>query len=287
MSISMNHFSKLVAGTSIVVVLSGCTATATKPEGVHIVRTKLTQLQSDSQLVQLAPLEFNDAERSLLMAEKPTNDKALGEHRMLMADRKVDIAGARAKSRLLLEQRKQLSQQGTAAQLASRTQEVKTARNEAMASKATAEQLQMKVDAEQTRNKEFQKQLGMLNAKATDRGMVMTLSDLSFATGKAELKPGVLLDLNKLAAFLNKYQDRNIVIEGNTDNVGGDALNLKLSKRRATAVRDYLVTKDIDSGRLTIVAKGKGNPIDTNETSLGRQHNRRVDILISNTMDKQ
>jgi outer membrane protein OmpA-like peptidoglycan-associated protein len=279
----VKNLSKL-AGISTLVVIAGCSSQNTKPEGMNDVRAKLTQLQSDSQLIQLAPIEFNDAERAVLSAEQPREDKALADHLMLVADRKVDIAEARAQSRLLVSQREALSREGDAAKLASRTSELESARRETASAKADAEELRLVASAEKDRNKEFEKQLDILNAKATDRGMVMTLSDLSFATGKAELKTSVLADLDNLADFLDKYPDRNIMIEGHTDNVGSDALNLKLSKRRATSVRDYLVTKGINSGRLTVVAKGENSPVDTNESALGRQHNRRVDVIISNTV---
>jgi outer membrane protein OmpA-like peptidoglycan-associated protein len=272
-----------VAGMASLLVMSGCSAPASKPEGADNVRAKLIHLQIDSQLTQSAPLEFNDAEQALLSAEQPRKDEVLGRHLVMVADRKVDIAEARAKSRLLVLERKQLSQQRNEAKLAARDREVNMARSDAMQSKADAEKLRMEADAERNRSQEFQQQLGILNAKATNRGMIMTLGDLSFATGKAQLQPNVLTDLDKLVVFLNKYADRSIVIEGNTDSVGSKALNLKLSQHRASAVREYLVGKGINSGRLTVVANGESNPLDTNESKLGRQHNRRVDIVISNT----
>ncbi|WP_421851824.1 OmpA family protein [Marinomonas sp.] len=272
-----------VASMATLLVLAGCAGPAAKPEGVDTVRAKLTHLQMNSQLIQSAPLEFNEAELAVKAAEEPRTDKMLGRHLMLVADRKVDIAETRARSRILVGEREQLSQQRNEAKLAARNRDVAMARGDAMKSKADAEKLRMQADAERNRSQEYQRQLGVLNAKATNRGMIMTLGDLSFATGKAQLQPSVLVDLDKLVVFLNKYENRSIVIEGNTDSVGSEALNLKLSQHRATAVRDYLVGKGINSGRLTVVANGEGNPLDTNDSKLGRQHNRRVDIVISNT----
>lgn len=272
-----------VASMVALLVLTGCAGPAAKPEGMNNVRAKLTHLQMNSQLIQSAPLEFNNAEQAVKAAEEPRTDKMLGRHLMMVADRKVDIAETRAKSRMLVLERKQLSQQRNEAKLAARNRDVAMARDDAMKSKADAEKLRMEADAERNRRQEYQRQLGVLNAKATNRGMIMTLGDLSFATGKAKLRPSVLVDLDKLVVFLNKYGDRSIVIEGNTDSVGSKALNLRLSQHRASAVRDYLVGKGINSGRLTIVANGEGSPLDTNDSKLGRQHNRRVDIVISDT----
>ncbi|MGO2233076.1 DUF4398 domain-containing protein [Marinomonas sp. UCMA 3892] len=272
-----------VAGMASLLALAGCAGPATQPEGMNNVRAKLMDLQGDSQLIQLAPLEFNEAEQAVKTAEEPRTDEMLGRHLMFVAYSKVEIAENRAKSRMLVLERKQLSQQRNEATLAARNRELGVARNDAMQSKADAEKLRMEANAERNRSQEFQRQLGMLNAKATNRGMIMTLGDLSFATGKAKLQPSVLIDLDKLVVFLNKYADRSIVIEGNTDSVGSEALNLRLSQHRASAVRDYLVGKGINSARLTVVANGEGNPLDTNDSKLGRQHNRRVDIVISNT----
>jgi outer membrane protein OmpA-like peptidoglycan-associated protein len=190
------------------------------------VRAKLTNLQINSQLIQSALVEFNYAEQAVKLAEEKRTDKMLGRHLMFIADRKVDIAEMRAKSRMLVVERDQLSQQRNDAKLAARNRDIAMARNDAMLSKADAEKLSMKTDAERNRSQEFQQQQRILNAKATNRGMIMTLGDLSFATGKAKLQPSVLVDLDKLVVFLNKYQGRSIVIEGNTDSVGCKVLNL-------------------------------------------------------------
>lgn len=273
-----------VAGMTSLVVLAGCADPATKPEGMNNVRAKFTQLQMNSQLIQSAPLEFNDAEQALLSAEQPIEDKVLGHYLMMVAARKVDIAETSARSRMLILERKQLNQQRNEAKLAAKNCDAAIARNDAMKSKADAEKLRMEADEELNRSQEFQQQLGILNAKTTKRGMIMTLGDLSVTSGKAQLQPNVLFDLDKLVVFLNKYQGRSIVIEGNTDSVGSKVLNLRLSQRRASAVRGYLAGKGINAGRLLVVANGEDSPLDTNNSKLGRQHNRRVDIVISNAV---
>lgn len=278
-------------GVATVVMLSACSTPAMKPEGVVAIRDKLALLQADAQLAGLVPVELKEAESAVRAAEKPIKDTELSNHLVYVADRKVDIATARAKTRLLVDQRQALKNQSDDVRLQARTLDVKNARSQTEAAKAETavalaevEKSRSEMKSELARSSDLQQQIGTLNAKATDRGLIMTLGDLSFATGKSALKSGVARDLDKLAIFLDQYGDRTIIIEGHTDNVGSEALNLNLSQQRADSVRDYLVAKGIDSGRMTVAGKGEGSPIDSNESNVGRQNNRRVEIVISNSI---
>jgi len=113
------------------------------------------------------------------------------------------------------------------------------------------------------------------------RGLVITLGDVLFAVGKSDLQPGATEQLDKLAAFMNRYVDRTLVIEGHTDSQGSDENNLLLSQRRAEAVKVYLIIQSVDSERITTIGRGKEAPIADNATAEGRQQNRRVEIVIS------
>jgi outer membrane protein OmpA-like peptidoglycan-associated protein len=132
------------------------------------------------------------------------------------------------------------------------------------------------------RSAELQRQLDEMHAKRTDRGMVLTLGDVLFASGKADLKVGATNNLNRLVAFLNNYPNRTVVIEGYTDNIGGDDYNLGLSQRRADSVKSYLTGQGIRSMRLTSTGKGLSSPIAGNDSASGRQQNRRVEVIIDN-----
>ena len=109
----------------------------------------------------------------------------------------------------------------------------------------------------------------------------MTLGDVLFATGRADLKPGAAARLDKLADFMAKYPDRSVVIEGHTDSVGSAASNEALSQRRADAVKAYLTTKGVSPARVQAVGKGKDVPVASNTDAAGRQQNRRVEVIIS------
>lgn len=99
-----------------------------------------------------------------------------------------------------------------------------------------------------------------------------------FATGKDIIKKESEAPLNELIPILAKYPEMMLKIEGNTDNVGNDESNLKLSQDRANAVKKYLENKGIAAGRLTAIGNGEHKPVADNATSAGRAENRRVDL---------
>jgi len=260
MKMPHSTLSRLVAVTAASLLLVACAAPMTVPQGVDSTRNKLMQLQADPQLASRAPVEIKNAEVAVLAAEEPQADAELARHMVLMADRKVDIAMAWAQTRLLEDQRTALSEQAATARLDSRTHEVDLARRE------TAE---------------LQRQIGEMNAKATDRGLVLTLGDVLFATGRSELRGGAVRNLDQLAAFLRQYPERTAIIEGHTDSVGSASANLELSQRRADSVVQYLTRQGVDSSRLHATGRGQGYPVAENDTASGRQQNRRVEIIIS------
>lgn len=183
-----------------------------------------------------------------------------------------------------------MNQQSEQARLTARTREADRAREDAASSRLAAERARSDADAarEETlaagrATDELRQQIAELNARETDRGLVVTLGDLLFETGKSDLKGGTVSNLDKLSAFLYEYADRTVLIEGHTDNVGSDDFNFNLSQRRADSVKSYLVGQGIQSNRLTTAGLGEGSPVAGNDTATGRQQNRRVEVVISNT----
>lgn len=264
----------LIAATVASVLLAACAAAPLKPDGAAEVRNRLTQLQSDPNLGSRAPLAIKEADAAVSTAEQPQTDRDLAAHRVYLADRKVETARAQAETRFAEDQRAALSAQRERARLDARTQEADAAKGQA----ATA---RMAAASSEQEAAELQRQIDALQAKVTDRGLVLTLGDVLFETGRADLKAGAAGNLSKLVAFLTKYPERVVAIEGYTDNVGSDDYNQALSQRRADSVRSYLVRAGIEPGRLSASGMGKNDPVAGNDSAIGRQQNRRVAVIIN------
>jgi outer membrane protein OmpA-like peptidoglycan-associated protein len=116
----------------------------------------------------------------------------------------------------------------------------------------------------------------------TKRGLVLTISDVLFESGKATLLSGASRAIDKLSEFLIENPKRAILIEGHTDNIGSSTYNIDLSLRRAEAVASALEKRGIESFRVTKRGYGEEFPVTTNSTPEGRQQNRRVEVIIIN-----
>lgn len=103
-----------------------------------------------------------------------------------------------------------------------------------------------------------------------------------FNSGRSAFKTGVSDKLDGMVLIMIEYPKATFMIEGHTDSTGPDALNQKLSDKRAAAVKDYLVKKGVDASRLESKGFGEANPIDTNDTRAGRANNRRVEVKVTN-----
>jgi len=291
----------LIAAAVTAALLAGCASAPTKPAGSEEVRAKLTALQGDAALATKAPVATKDAELAVTQAEIIQPDLALAAHRVYIADRKVDTAIAEAKTKAAEDQRAMLSEQGEKARLDARTHEADLAKSDAMT--ARAESAEQQVAATQARSdaaaaqlaanvseqqaSELQRQLEALQARPTDRGLVLTLGDTLFATGKSEIKSGATANLDRLGDFLTEYPNRTASIEGFTDSMGSEDSNQALSERRADSVKRYLIGRGVQSQRLSSSGRGENAPVADNETTAGRQQNRRVEVVISKAEGSQ
>lgn len=300
---------QLVVSTSMAVLLAACASSPSTPEGAVAARERLMRLQANPELASRAAIEIRDADAAVSAAELRRDDDDLTRHLVLMADHKIEIASAWAQSRLYVDQRSALAREAEQARLDARTLEAERARSDATRAQgqasvarsdaaraqdqaavarqdAAAARVDTGVAREQTaaaqrETEELQRMIVALNARETDRGIVVTLGDVLFATGQSTLRGGTTANLDTLAAFLGRYDERQVLVEGHTDSVGSDAENLALSQRRADAVRTYLLSRQVDSGRVNAVGKGEAFPIADNGSATGRQQNRRVEVIIS------
>jgi outer membrane protein OmpA-like peptidoglycan-associated protein len=292
----LNRSKSLVAIAVASVLLASCAAAPTRPSGADEARAKLTRLQANPDLANRAPAAIAEADAAVRLAELPQTDPALGEYRVYIADRKVDIAAAQAQTRFYEDQRAALEAQQQNARLDARTHEVEVARDQAARAKADDESQRMvasqalsdanaanaAASASADQANELQRQIDALQFKVTNRGLVLTLGDVTFATGRAELMTGATGHLDRLADFLKEYSDRTVVIEGYTDSTGTQAYNQQLSERRAESVRGYLSSHGVDYARLSASGRGMSDPVSGNDSATGRQQNRRVEVIVSN-----
>jgi outer membrane protein OmpA-like peptidoglycan-associated protein len=121
----------------------------------------------------------------------------------------------------------------------------------------------------------------ILQTRDSARGLIVSMSDVLFDSGKYSLKPGAREKLAKVAGILLAYPSLNIEVGGYTDNVGGDAMNQTLSENRAGSVRDYLVQQGVATNSVSSKGFGSTLPVSSNDNAAGRQQNRRVELLVS------
>jgi outer membrane protein OmpA-like peptidoglycan-associated protein len=153
-------------------------------------------------------------------------------------------------------------------------------------SRLAAQQAQLRAQQAETEKAAMRTKLSdqlnkILQTRDSARGLIVSMSDVLFDTGKYSLKPGAREKLAKVAGILLAYPGLNIEVGGYTDNVGGDAMNQTLSENRAGSVRDYLVREGVSTN--SVSSRGFGNtlPVASNDNSAGRQQNRRVELLVS------
>ena len=180
-------------------------------------------------------------------------DVALVDHQAYLAQRRADIAAQTAELKEAEQQIEQANLARDQALLGARTGQVQS----------------------------LQRQLEDLQAKQTDRGMVLTLGDVLFETGRADLRSGADRTVSQLANFMQQNPDRTVEITGFTDSTGSVEFNQELSERRAEAVRQALVSYGISPQRVVTRGLGPALPVASNNTAAGRQQNRRVEITIS------
>jgi outer membrane protein OmpA-like peptidoglycan-associated protein len=119
-----------------------------------------------------------------------------------------------------------------------------------------------------------------IDARQTERGLVLTLGGVLFDFDSADLTADAQLSVARVAGFLIALSNRNAVVEGHADNTGRADYNLELSKRRAESISAALVESGVEADRLAAEGYGSSFPVASNDTAEGREKNRRVEIVI-------
>jgi len=165
-----------------------------------------------------------------------------------------------------------------AAQRAARERDAAQAESD-QARRAAAEQAER--EKQELRDKLAAQLNSVLETRDSARGLIVSMADVLFDTGKHTLRPVAREKLAKLSGILLSYASLSLELEGHTDSVGTDESNMLLSDRRANAVRDYLIQEGIAGSSVAARGFGEGQAVATNDTAAGRQENRRVELVVS------
>lgn len=285
-------------------VVVGCAGTP-KNSLVQEAQSRYSQAQSDPQVAKHARGELHDAGEAVNNAKQALEkkeDKEVVNHLAYVAQQRIAIAQATAERKSAEEELDKIATERAQIQLDVRTAEAEAAKQRAQQAESqlqaaetqlqsqsqAAEQAQREraltseqLQEAQAKLQQMQSELKDLNAKQTNRGMVITLTDVLFDVNKADLKPGAQRTLDKLAHFLKEYPERSVSIEGFTDSTGSDQHNKQLSEQRAQAVRDALAGMGVAPDRILVQGYGEQYPVANNDSAAGRQLNRRVEIVLS------
>jgi outer membrane protein OmpA-like peptidoglycan-associated protein len=303
---SFSPILKMTTLTLFAAMLGACSSMPDRNAALDQARSRFNLAQGDSQVAALAPDELSRAGESLRVADKAWTDgnsPVTVDHLAYMASQRVTIAQETASSKASQTTIANAGAERDRMRLESRTMEAESAKrdltvsqqNSAMKStqlanaeasaNATAAATALREQESAMRNaaaiNDLQSQLSELNAKKTDRGMVVTLGDVLFATGDAKLLAAGNNSMVKLAEAFKSNPQRKATIEGYTDSVGAPNANYTLSERRASSVMMALTNLGVPADRLSTRAHGEDDPVADNGTAVGRQMNRRVEIVFA------
>jgi outer membrane protein OmpA-like peptidoglycan-associated protein len=266
--------------------LAGCETAPETSTVLQEARAAVTQAESDPNVSQYAATELDRARKLLTNAEGRAKEKGAKDpvtaHYAYLATQMAHIAGQRAQEQVAIARVKSGEAERQRILLTARETEAQRAQAAAQQARAEAANAQAQVAQATSEAQRLAAELENMQAQQTQRGIVLTLDDVLFDTGRAELKPSATRSIDQIAAFLNENPERRVQVEGFTDDRGADSYNLELSQRRADAVATAIMQRGIDAQRVRALGYGEEYPVASNDNPGSRQMNRRVEIIVSN-----
>jgi outer membrane protein OmpA-like peptidoglycan-associated protein len=276
---------KLLTGLGLALALGACASMPQPNAALENARAAVQSAEADPNVQRYSALDLEAAKKDLAIAEDANlhhkdaevnqpaylalqNARLAQAHAAAKADDARVAAGQAERDQIML---------------AARTREASNANRAAANANQAKDAALNERDAANQEAARAQAELEQLKATPTPRGSVMTLGDVLFDTGRAELKSGATRKLDQLVQFLVEHPERRVQIDGFTDSVGSDSYNEELSQRRADSVKAALLSRGVDASRISTEGYGKAYPVANNNDSGGRQLNRRVEVVIGNS----
>jgi outer membrane protein OmpA-like peptidoglycan-associated protein len=296
----------LAAAAAVAAALAACATTPRTSADIEQAQQAVQMLQAQPDASTVAARPLNEAQTALASAQRAWDARQREDATAFayVARRNAEageamVAEARARAAMAQAQHERdtlvadaRERQLAAAQAATREAQERAAQAEAnaqaqaQAASAAQQSAAQAAAAQQQAHQQLaalQGELNDLHAKQTERGMVMTLGSVLFDTGAATLKPGADRVLDQLAEVMQENSKLSIIVEGHTDSRGSTQLNDQLSQHRAQAVADALASRGISADRVRAEGMGSEYPVASNRTTAGRQLNRRVEVIFSDT----
>jgi outer membrane protein OmpA-like peptidoglycan-associated protein len=265
--ITMNHIYSKPLALALAVLLGACSSMPKSTSLLDQTRNEYATAQASTQVGTFAPLELKQAGQALDQANAAAaRDAAAGTIDQLATVARQKIAAAHA--------------------VAKRAEAEGAGRPSPLGGDQSAPQQADAAREAQARGAQLDAQMADLAARKTGRGMVVTLDDALFGPAPAHLTPDGMRAVQKLADVLAQDPQRPLMVEAFTDNTGGSAQTQQLSELRANAVRAALVGLGVAPARIATRGYGEAHPVGPNDSALNRQHNRRVEIVLSNDSAK-
>ncbi|THC39920.1 OmpA family protein [Massilia sp. Mn16-1_5] len=281
------------------ILLAACSTTPTTTPTLDQARADFVAANNNPQVSSYAPLQFKEASDALDRANAAAAKKeSLNDIDRLayIAKQKISTAQEVARAKAAEANIADAGRQRTELTLEARTAEAERAKREAAEAQAAAAAAQQQAATAQQQAAMAQDQTRMiaeraakleallveLHATKTERGMVVTIGDVLFATNQANLTPNGMSTLRKLADVMAQNPERTVLVEGFTDSTGSSSYNMDLSQRRANAVATALSSMGVPRERIAMKAYGEAFPVAANDNASNRQLNRRVEIVLSN-----
>ena len=279
----MNRTHSLILAAAVSAVMAACTSTPDTIEELETARAVVPQVEA-SPRAGVAATNIAEARKALERANRLADEGGKVtdiQYEATVASRNAQIAN----EKILAAQAREEVDKGTADRAAvlaeARGREAQRAAEQARTANAQAQSATAQAQTAEERAAALERELADLKGKKTDRGVVVTLGDVLFDTGKATLKAGAYSTIDRLATVLKEDASRKVLIEGHTDSVGSNEYNQSLSERRAASVQAALFERGVAASQISTVGKGETTPVASNDNVGGRQQNRRVELVIA------